>query len=150
MRHRHRVRICHRLRGANANGPLDVDGLSGLDDATKLVGEGRISHAPQYIELTIQIRSECFQAAATPLASSATSTARTLCEGTFQKTSTIVMKSSRVAGFSRDYREIQQLVHSGSLRKRNTSRSDTPITFTVLGKPVRRRTTRTSKGRGSS
>ncbi len=150
--------------------PIDVGGSSRLDDASKLVGEGRLSHEPQYLELTIKVHSECYR---TPLAASEATDAAarrmmqllrgkidadnpkdgvfssggytagfqrysdgiTLCESTFQKTSTIVMKTSRVAGFSRDYQQIQQLVHAGSLRKLNTTRSDTPTTFATLSEP---------------
>ena len=142
------------------------------DHLTKLVGEGRLSHPPEYIELTVTVRSLCQPS---PLAASEATDAaaakimgalrtkidsdnsqdgvlsdggysrayerylgpgRTVCGGTFQKTSTIVMKSSRLATFSTDYLAIQQLVLSSAMSKPDEKSVAAPVTFATIGMPT--------------
>jgi hypothetical protein len=136
-----------------------------------LIGEGRLSHRAEYIELTMTVHAECF---ATPMAASDAADAavaqlleklngkidtsnpkdgvfshggftqpfsrygsagRLVCEGTFQKQSTIVMKSSRVDRFAKDYAQIQRDVLSGSLRMPQNPNADGAATYAVLGVP---------------
>ena len=152
--------------------PASVVEITKTDHPTVFIGEGRLSHAPQYLELSVTVHSECYP---TPLeASLATDEAATnvmnllrgaidrdnpkdgvfssggytqpfsryvrqdvtVCKGTYQKTSTIVMKSSRVAEFPTEYAEIQRVVFSGSLRQVGDDRSEKPVTFASLGEPV--------------
>jgi len=148
--------------------------ISQNDGTTKLVGEGRLSHAPEYIELHVRVQSQCF---ATPLAASEATDAAvakvmkmaqatidatnkkdgvfsrggftqpfsryinrslTLCEGTFQKTATVVIKSSRVSSFSARLTDLQRTVLAGSLRKLDNKRGDKPVTFATLSEPAPR------------
>lgn len=160
--------------GAPKSGPAPVVHLNQSQNHTAFIGEGRLSHAPEYVELTMTITSECFP---TPLAASQATDAAvakavrflrgkidksnpkdgvftrggftrpfsryvsvgvTVCRGTFQKTSTITMKSSRVAQFDRDFATIQRMVLGGSLRKTDDPRSQDAITFANLGTPTPR------------
>jgi uncharacterized protein YggE len=150
--------------------PVDLEALSKLDEATKLVGEGRLSHAPEFIELAVEVHSECYP---TPLgASRATdqATARvidrlrraidqtnpqdgvfsrggysgefkryvggvTTCTGTFQKSTTVVVKTSRMAAFGEDYAQIQEVILSDTLRRPGGPRGDEPLTYVSFGEP---------------
>ncbi len=148
--------------------------LTQHDGTTKLVGEGRLSHAPQYIEVTINVQSECH---ATPLAASEATDAAaariikvarsvidpsnakdgvfsrggfsrpfhryvhsslTVCKGTFQQQSTIVLKSSRVASFPSRFAQLQRMILAGAMRKPADTRSASPITYATLSTPVPR------------
>ena len=119
---------------------------------TKFIGEGRLSQAPEYIELAVTIQSECY---ATPLAASEANDAavakvmallrkstdsanskdgvlnsggftqpfsrylghnRTVCESTFQKTTQLMLKTSKIADFRTHFHEIQRTVFSASMR----------------------------------
>ncbi len=116
-------------------------------DMTKLVGEGRLPHKADFVELQIEVHSQCY---ARPIdAVNATDAAvakimgmlsdqldannskddvfsrggytapysrydsksdRTFCEGTFQKSSTVIMKTSKVDSFAKDFAELQNIV----------------------------------------
>lgn len=137
---------------------------------TTFIGEGRLSHAPEYIELTVSIHAECH---ATPMAANkaADSAAvavmellrgvldaenpkdgvfskggysrpfsryengRTVCRGTFAKTSTVTVKTSRIAEFAARYPEIQEQVLLKSLRQPSNPAAGKPTTYATLSNP---------------
>ena len=147
-----------------------LDDLVRLQQPTSFIGEGRLSHAPEYIELTVTIKAECYP---TPMAANkAADTAaeqvmtllrssldpqnpkdgvfsqggysrpfsryddgRTVCRGTFAKTSTIVMKTSRIADFAARYPEIQEEVLQKSLSQPPSDSSTRPVTYATLSNP---------------
>ena len=147
-----------------------LDDLARLQQPTTFIGEGRLSHAPEYIELTVTVHAECY---ATPMAANkAADTAaaqvmtllggaldpqnpkdgvfsqggysrpfsryddgRTTCRGTFAKTSTIVMKTSRIADFAARYPQIQEEVLQKSLSQPADGSSSRPVTYATLDNP---------------
>lgn len=158
-------------QAAPAPAPASVVEITRSQNPIKLVGEGRLSHAAEYIELSMSVHAECFD---TPIAASNAADAavaklmktlranidannpkdgvfsrggftqpfsrydngRTVCDGTFQKVSTVVMKTSRVESFARDFAEIQRVVLAGTLKKPANPRADKGIAFALLGTPV--------------
>lgn len=140
-------------------------------DTTKFVGEGRLSHAAEFVELDIQVTSECY---ATPLeAAKATdaavarimtlleakidasndkdgvfshggytapfsrydsSTGRHTCVGTFQKTSSVVLKTSKLDSFAQDFSEIQGIVFE-TMREPQEGEPERGVTFASTGTP---------------
>lgn len=63
---------------------------------------------------------------------------QTVCNGTFQKTATIVVKSSRLSRFASAFGQLQRAVLGGPLSKPNTPTREVGITFASLGTPVPR------------
>ncbi len=141
------------------------------DHPTKVVGEGRLEHAPQYFELSISVNAECYP---TPVAASRaadqavgslmkslrplidsnnpkdgvfsrggftqpfyrrTRHGATVCEGTFQKVSSITVKSSRIDSFSGDYAKLQRAVLTGTL-KQPLDPGDQSTTHATLSTPT--------------
>lgn len=140
-------------------------------DTTKFVGEGRLSHAADFVELDIQITSQCYR---TPLeAVEATDAAvakvmqlleaktdpnndkdgvfsrggytqpfsrydsrtdRHSCVGTFQKTSTVVLKTSKLDSFAQDFAEIQNIVFTTMSGPSDPS-LEQGVTFATTGTP---------------
>lgn len=154
--------------------PPSIIELSKNENPTTLVGEGRLSHAPEYIELKVTIQSECY---ATPVEASAATDAAateimallraaideqnpkdgvfssggfsrsfsryinsnvTICQNTFQKTTQIAMKTSKIEAFAKQYDDIQRAVLSASLREPADKTKPTGITYASLGAPQTR------------
>ena len=144
-----------------------------IDDATQFVGEGRLSHAPEYIEFAVTIRSECYPTAMAASQATDQAAARvmkslratidasnpkdgvfseggfsqpfsryinsnlTTCQNTFQKTSTITMKTSKIDEFSKRYAEMQNQIFSQLQAPNGTSQSKS-ITFATINVPQSR------------
>lgn len=142
---------------------------------TQLIGEGRLAAAPEYIELTVRLQSECYDSPAAASAATDRATAqvrriligatdskhegdgvfshggvtrpfsryehnRRTCRGTFQKSADVVMKSSRVAEFPREFSRIQQAILVGTLRKPPAGSTEVGITFATIATPIPRLT----------
>ncbi len=140
---------------------------------TQLVGEGRLSAAAEYIELTIRLQSECYSTpqGAAAAADKAAKVVVTIlagaidpnqsgdgviaeggitrpfsryrqsggssCVGTFQKSTTLVLKTSKMAEFGQNFLEIQQAIFAATLTKPNP-KFTTATTFATLEAPVPR------------
>lgn len=140
-------------------------------DTTKFVGEGRLSHEAEFVELDIRITSQCY---ATPLeavtATDATvaevmklleakidpsndkdgvfsrggytepfsrydsASGRRWCQGTFQKSSTVVLKTSKLDTFSQDFAEIQAIIFT-TMSEPSDPKSEQGVTFASVGTP---------------
>lgn len=137
---------------------------------TTFIGEGRLSHAPEYIELTVTVEAECYP---TPMAANKAAdgavaevmallrttldpanpkdgvftqggysrpfsryeSGRTVCRGTFGKTASITVKTSRIADFASRYPDIQEQVLTRSLRQPDDKSSERPTTYATLSTP---------------
>lgn len=153
-----------------APAPTAIVEITRSQNPIKLIGEGRLSHPAELIELSMTVVAECFD---TPLAASDAADeavaklleklrtrldssnskdgvfshggftepfsryahGTTTCDGTFGKTTRVVMKTTRVDRFASDFAEIQREVLGGSLRKPTNPRADTSIVYAVLGTP---------------
>lgn len=144
---------------------------SGVESATLFVGEGRLSHPPEFVELTVTVHAECYPTPieAVKAADGAVSRVMTLlkakldpdnpkdgilasggytepyyrrlrnggvvCEGTFQKTAQVVMKTSKVATFPKDFADIQNIVLTTMSNSADPS-SRQGVTYAKLGTPT--------------
>jgi len=159
---------CHQHTGAVV--PVTMDSP---EPATMFVGEGRLSHPAEFVELTVTVHSECYPTPieAVQAADSTVSKVMQLlsakldpnnskdgvfasggytepysrygrrngesvlvCGGTFQKTATIVMKTSKVDTFPKDFAEIQNIVLT---TMQNTADPNVAqgVTYATLGTP---------------
>jgi uncharacterized protein YggE len=143
------------------------------DDTTKFVGEGRLSHAPEYIEFAVTLRSECYPSALEASQATDKAAARvmeflratvdtknpkdgvfseggfsqpfsryinsnlTTCQNTFQKTTTITMKTSRIEDFSKNYDDIQAQIFS-KLQAPSDTAHGRSVTFATIKVPQSR------------
>lgn len=144
--------------------------LTKHDNPTKFVGEGRLSHAPEYVELSVTVRSECYPTAHE--ASQATDAAaakimknlrghidadhpkdgifseggfsepfsrylssnHTVCLNTFQKTTSITMKTSKIDALSQGFDVIQRDIFT-TMREPTDKSKAQPMTYASLSKP---------------
>lgn len=138
---------------------------------TKLVGEGRLSHAPDFVELEITITSQCYatpieavkatdEAVATvikllkaktdpdnprdgvfshggytqPYERYISSRRQTVCRNTFQKSSTVTMKTSRLDTFAKEFADIQNIIFTTMSGPTDPEKAE-GVTFATTGTP---------------
>ena len=152
--------------------PAAVIRMAPEAQTTQLIGEGRLSTNPDYMELTVTIHSQCF---ATPLEASAANdaaasrvrslmrsainqdnpsdgvftqggitqsftryTASPGCAQTFEKTTTLIMKTSKLAEFPAELARIQKAILGGTLSRATSRVQSKPMTFATMQMPTPR------------